>query len=108
MAVSDFQLGEMLNFDASCPWLIFKRESGERWLKKRQREHPETFSTDWMIFTPENGEHWRFFHGALRPQKPQGLLGTGEGGGRERLHRYHYTVTTRIKIGSDESHMMFH
>ena len=29
-----------------------------------------------------------FFHGALRPQKPSGLLGSGEGGGRGRLYTY--------------------
>ena len=37
-----------------------------------------------------------FFHGALRPQKPSGLLGSGEGGGRGRLYTYRYTVTTRM------------
>ena len=30
------------------------------------------FSSDDFFF-----EQWTFFHGALRPQKPQGLLGTG-------------------------------
>ena len=48
-----------------------------------------------------------FFHGALRPQKPYGLLGTGEGWEAGRLYTYGYTVTTRMspaKIGSDESH----
>ena len=35
-----------------------------------------------------------FFHGDLRPQKPLGLLGTGEDGGRGRLYNYRYTVTT--------------
>ena len=42
-------------------------------------------------------------HGAQRPQKPYGLLGTGRrggggygGGGRGRLYTYRYTVTTRM------------
>ena len=49
-----------------------------------------------------------------RPQKPQGLLGTGRmggrgygGEGRGGVYTYRYTVTTRmtcIKVGSDESH----
>ena len=39
-------------------------------------------------------------HGAERPQKPYGLLGTGRrgygGGGRGRLYTYRYTVTTKM------------
>ena len=42
-------------------------------------------------------------HGASRPQKPYGLLGTGRkrgrgcgGGGRGRLHTYRYTFATRM------------
>ena len=34
------------------------------------------------------------FPGDLRPQKPLGLLGTGEDGGSGRLYNYRYTVTT--------------
>ena len=63
-------------------------------------------------------------HGAERPQKPYGLLGTGrmgglgerdEGGheGRGRLYTCCYTVTTNhqndscIKMDNDESHFNF-
>ena len=42
--------------------------------------------------------HREFFHGALRPQKPYGLLGTCEGGGGGRLYTYRYTVTTRMTL----------
>ena len=38
-----------------------------------------------------------FFHGALRPQKPQDLLGTGERGWGKR-EIIGYTVTTRMTL----------
>ena len=52
-------------------------------------------------------------HGAVRPQKPYGLLGTGRkgygGGGRGRLYTYryihcHHQNDSCFKIDSDESH----
>jgi len=58
-------------------------------------------------------------HGAWRPQKPWGLLGTGRrwgrgygGWGRGRLYTYHYTVTTRmipaLRWASMRAILMFH
>ena len=53
-----------------------------------------------------------FFHSALRPQKQQGLLGTGEDGGRRRSYTYHYTVTTRmtpaLRRVAMSANLMFH
>ena len=64
------------------------------------------------------GEHGRsfvdddssFFHGALRPQKPQGVLGTGDWrwGKREIIYlplHCHHQNDSCIKMGSDESHI---
>ena len=50
-----------------------------------------------------------FFHGALRPQKPQGLLGTGKmrWGKRDIIYlslHCHHQNDSCIKISSDESH----
>ena len=45
---------------------------------------------------PIHKENSFFFYSALPPQKPYGLLGAGEGGGRGRLYTYRYTVSTRM------------
>ena len=50
-----------------------------------------------------------FFHGALRPQKPQGLLGTDEGGGEREiiylsLHCHHQNDFCINNMCGGESH----
>ena len=56
-----------------------------------------------------------FFHGALRPHKPQDLLGTEKmevGEEEERLYTYRYTVTTRmtptLRWAAATAILMFH
>ena len=57
-----------------------------------------------------------FFHGALRPRKPEDLLGTWKmevgGRGREIIYQSVYTVTTRmtpaLRWAATEAILMFH
>jgi len=45
-----------------------------------------------------------FFQGALRPQKPSGLLGTGEGGGKESNLLFYAKLTTEV-VGEEGDHI---
>ena len=76
-------------------------------LAMRTQLHLPALDLSWVV-------EWTsyFFHGALRPQKPQNVLGTGEAVGIGRLYTYRYTVTTRmtpaLRRAAVRAILMFH